>query len=228
MNYISIKNWAADDRPREKLLIKGARHLSDTELLAILIGSGTHDLSAVELARQILSMFDGNLALMGKAQAPDLIKVKGIGTAKAITVMAALELGKRRNEAQIPGKNGITSSRDVFNSVRALLCDLTYEEFWVLYLNQANHIIEKNRISQGGISGTVADIRIILKRGLELLTSSLIICHNHPSGNLKPSENDIRLTTKIKNAAAHMDIKLLDHLIVADNSYFSFSDEGIL
>ena len=228
MNYISIKNWAAGDRPREKLLANGARQLSDSELLAILIGSGTRELSAVELARQILKACDGNLALLGKASVTDLMKIKGIGKAKAISIVAALEIGKRRNEAEIPERNNINSSRDVFQTVHPLLGDLIHEEFWVLYLNRANRIIEKNKISQGGISGTVTDIRIILKRGLELLASSLIICHNHPSGNLSPSEADIELTAKIKNAAAQMDIKLLDHLIVADNSYFSFTDEGIL
>ena len=228
MNYISIKNWAADDRPREKLLAKGARQLSDTELLAILIGSGTRELSAVELARQILAAFEGNLALLGKASATDLMKIKGIGEAKAISVVAALELGKRKNEADIPERNTINSSHDVFHVLHPQLIDLSHEEFWVLYLNRANRIIEKNKVSQGGISGTVADIRLILKRGIELLASSLIICHNHPSGNLKPSETDLQLTEKIKNAAAQMDIKLLDHLIVTDNSYFSFTDEGIL
>jgi len=228
MKYMSIKQWASDDRPREKMLAKGAQSLSDAELLAILIGSGTREVSAVELARHILAESDNRLSSLGKMGIAELVKIKGIGTAKAITILAALELGKRRNSSEVIEKQQITSSRDVFDLFHCLLSDLSYEEFWVLLLNRSNKIIKKYKLSQGGVAGTVIDIRLILKRAIELLASGIIICHNHPSGNINPSENDKSITEKLKIASGQMDIKLLDHIIVCDNSYFSFCDENIL
>jgi DNA repair protein RadC len=226
MSYLSIKDWAADDRPREKLLLKGVGSLSDAELLAILIGSGTRKISAVELSRQVLALSNNNLSELGKQSLADFMKIKGIGEAKAITIISAIELGRRRSQTDTTEKSLISSSKDVFNYFQPILSDLAHEEFWALYLNRANKIIDKYKISQGGVSGTVIDIRLILKRAIELLASSLVICHNHPSGNRAPSENDIAITEKLKQAAAQMDIKLVDHLIIADNAYYSFCDEG--
>lgn len=228
MAYTSIKEWAADDRPREKLLGKGANVLSDAELLAILIGSGTREISAVELAREILKLSKNNLSGLGKKSVAELMKLKGIGEAKAITIVAALELGRRRNYTESPEKTVITSSRDVYNYFHPLVVDIAHEEFWVLFLNRSNKVIDQYKLSQGGISGTVIDVRLILKRAIELLASSIIVCHNHPSGNNKPSENDKVITSKIKIASNQMDIQLLDHIIIADNLYFSFADEGII
>ncbi len=228
MEYLSIKNWASDDRPREKLITKGIHSLSDAELLAIIIGSGTREISAVELARQILALSENNLSLLGKKTVPDFMKLKGIGEAKAISLVAAFELGRRRNQSEPADRNRVTSSKEVFSYVQHMLSDLEHEEFWVLYLNRSNRIIESYKLSKGGISGTVIDIRLILRKALELLTSSLIICHNHPSGNVEPSDNDKQITQKLKTAAEQMDIKLLDHLVVSDNLYFSFNDEGLI
>lgn len=228
MKYISIKNWASDDRPREKLLAKSVQNLSNAELLAILIGSGTREISAVELSRQILLSAGNNLAELGKFSVSELIKIKGIGQAKAVIIVAALELGKRRNSSELSDRISVNSSKDVYNYFHPIMADLVHEEFWVLYLNRSNKIIDKYKLSQGGISGTVTDIRLILKRAIEVLASSFIVCHNHPSGNLKPSENDTNITCKLKSAALQMDINLLDHIIIANNSYFSYTDEGIL
>lgn len=228
MDYISIKNWASDDRPREKLMTKGVESLSDAELLAIIIGSGTREISAVELARQVLSLAENHLSLLGKKSVAELMKIKGIGEAKAIALVTAFELGRRRSQKESVERQQLTSSKEVFNFIRAKLADLEHEEFWVLYLNRSNRIIDSYKLSKGGISGTVIDIRLILKKALELLASAMIICHNHPSGNTEPSENDKQITEKLKTAAGQMDIKLLDHIIVSDNSYLSFSDEGLL
>jgi DNA repair protein RadC len=228
MNYLSIKDWATDDKPREKLLSKGAKSLSDAELLAILIGSGTREISAVELSRTILADSANNLANLGKKSIAELTKIKGIGQAKAITIVAALELGLRKKLSEISEKPKVTSSREAFEFIQSFISDIHHEEFWVLFLNRSNRIIEKFKLSQGGVSGTVIDVRLILKKALELLASSLIVCHNHPSGNLNPSDNDKKITEKIRVAAQQMDIKLLDHLIICDNSYFSFNDEGLL
>jgi DNA repair protein RadC len=228
MAYISIKEWATDDRPREKLLNKGVRALSESELLAILIGSGTHEISAVELAREILNLSKNNLSELGKKSVAELTKLKGIGEAKAITIVAAFELGRRRNYTDTPEKTIVTTSNEVFNYFRPLISDISHEEFWVLYLNRSNRVIDQYKLSQGGLSGTVIDIRLIFKRALELLASSIIVCHNHPSGNRNPSDNDKAITTKLKIAGAQLEIRLLDHLIIADNLYFSFADEGIL
>jgi DNA repair protein RadC len=223
-----IKDWALEDRPREKLLAKGITSLSNAELLAILIRSGGREESAVELARRILSGAGNNLRELGKLSVNDLVKHKGMGPAKAVAIIAALELGRRRGKAELQEKIRISGSQDVYTLFQPVLGDLVHEEFWILLLNRANRVIDNIRISQGGISGTVIDVRIILKHALDRLASAIILCHNHPSGNLKPSEADMKITSKIRDSCRTMDLHLLDHLIVADNSYFSFSDEGLI
>lgn len=224
--YISIKEWAEDDRPREKLLAKGVASLSDAELIAILIRSGTRKESAVDLAKKILKKAENNLNNLAKMNVNQLSSMNGIGNAKAISIVAAMELGKRRKLAEVIKKESISNSQDVFHIFHSILCDLPYEEFWILLLNQSNKIINKIKISQGGISGTITDIRLIMEAALVNKATSLIICHNHPSGNKKPSESDITITEKIKNASNFLDIRLLDHIIIAENDYFSFADEG--
>ncbi len=227
-NYqnLTIKQWASEDRPREKLLSKGIASLSDAELVAILLATGTKNKSAVDLAKQVLSAVNNNLHILGKQSITDLKKVDGIGEAKAITIIAALELGRRRNNSEMERKK-ITNSKDVFKLFQPLLGDLPYEEFWVLYLNRSNSIIDKEKISLGGTAGTVIDVKIILKHGIEKLASGLILIHNHPSGNVSPSENDKAITRKIKEAGILMDIATLDHVIIGDTQYLSFADEGI-
>jgi DNA repair protein RadC len=225
---LKIKDWAPEDRPREKLLAKGIKSLSDTELLAILIRTGQQNESAVEIARKILLLVNNNLSELGKLSVKDLEKVKGIGEAKAITLIAALELGRRRKLSEIQQKQKISGSRDAFEYVQSFVEDLSYEEFWVLYLNRSHRIIDQVKISQGGVSGTVIDVRIILKHAIEKLASSIIISHNHPSGNLEPSHADIQITKKIKQAADFHDIQVLDHIIIGDQQYYSFADERIL
>lgn len=224
----SIKEWAVEDRPREKLLTKGTRSLSDAELLAILIGSGNTKESAVELSRRILKSANNDLAELGKKDAPSLLKFNGIGEAKAVNIMAALELGRRRKESSASARVTITQSSDAANFFRPLLEDLPHEEFWILLLNRSNTVIDKFMVSQGGISGTVIDVKIIMKTALEKLTSSMILCHNHPSGNLKASDADKKVTQKIKEAAELMEISVLDHVIIAHDQYLSFADEGML
>lgn len=223
-----IKDWALEDRPREKLLSKGITSLSNAELLAILIRSGGPDTSAVELARQVLKEAGNNLHELGKRNISELVKHNGMGPVKAITIVAALELGRRRKRTEIGDKIRISGSQDVYALFQPMIGDLSHEEFWVLLLNRSNRVMDNIRISQGGISGTVIDVRLILKHALDRLASALILCHNHPSGNLKPSEADVRITSKIAEASKTMDIQLLDHIIIADNSYFSFSDEGMI
>ncbi|RLD78716.1 MAG: hypothetical protein DRJ10_09895 [Bacteroidetes bacterium] len=224
---LSIKDWALEDRPREKLIAKGLQSLSDAELIAILIGSGNREETAVELSKQILKSVDNNLNTLGKLSLNDLQKFKGIGEAKAITIVAALELGRRRKLSEIVERKTIRSSKDIFEFFHPILADLPHEEFWVVFLNQSNKIIDKYRVSQGGISGTVIDVRLIMKAAIEKLASGIILCHNHPSGNLKPSGSDIKITKKMRDAGEIMEIKVLDHIIVTDESYFSFADEGI-
>lgn len=224
----AIRDWAMEDRPREKLLSNGITSLSNAELLAILIRSGGPETSAVELARQILKQSGNNLQELGKKGVNDLVRHNGMGPVKAITIIAALELGRRRNKTEIREKIRISGSQDVFQLFQPLIADLPHEEFWVLFMNRSNRVIDNKRISQGGISGTVIDVRLILKNALDRLASSMILCHNHPSGNLKPSDADIKITSKISEASRSMDIQLLDHIIIADNSYFSFSDEGMI
>jgi DNA repair protein RadC len=226
-NY-SIKQWAKDDRPREKLLLKGAESLSDSELLAILIGNGTRSKTAIDLAKEILILGKNNLPELGKLTVKELMKIKGVGEAKAISVVAALEIGRRRQAMNYREKAVMTSSNDVANYLQSLLKDYRHEVFAVLFLNRANKINHFEIVSEGGITGTVADPRIILKKALEEDAVSLILCHNHPSGSLKPSNADLELTKKIKEAAKFFDIKVMDHLIVSDAGYYSFSDEGIL
>ncbi len=226
--HLGIKAWAEEDRPREKLLLKGKTALSDAELIAILIGSGSRDESAVDLSKRILSVAKNNLNELGKLGIPELQKFKGIGEAKAISITAALELGRRRKQSDPLKRVKITSSNSVYEVMREVMDDLPHEEFWVLLLNRANQVIEKVNISKGGVSQTVVDAKIVFKMALDRLASSIILCHNHPSGNLKPSEADKQLTKKIKEAGRILDLPILDHLIFADNTYFSFADEGLL
>lgn len=224
----SIKQWAKDDRPREKLLFNGPATLSDSELLAILIHNGSKEKTAVDLAKDILKLSKDNLSELGKLSVKDLMKVKGIGEAKAISIAAALELGRRRQTSGTLQKKIISSSNDIADYCIAKLGDYRHEVFAVMYLNRANKINHFQIVSEGGITGTVADPRIILKRALEEDAVSIILCHNHPSGSLKPSRADEDLTHKIKEAAKYFDIRVLDHVIVSDAGYFSFADEGLL
>ncbi|QSE97396.1 RadC family protein [Fulvivirga lutea] len=225
---LGIKNWAEEDRPREKLLLKGKASLSEAELIAILLGSGTKTLSAVDLAKQILAAHGNNLNELARLSVKELTKFKGIGEAKAISIVAALELGRRRNDSEVIRKPKITSSKDVFEIMKADLLDLQHEEFWVLLLNRSNLIIKKQLISSGGVSGTVADPKLIFKSALEELASGLILIHNHPSSNLKPSQQDINLTKKMVDAGRLLEIPVLDHVIFTNESYFSFADEGMM
>ena len=222
----SIKNWATDDRPREKMVNKGASSLSNSELLAILINNGSRESTALDLGKEVLKLGQDNLNELGKLTLKELQKVKGIGMAKAITIAAALELGRRRHAALSLDKQAILSSRDVAEYLRAMLKDYSYEVFAVLFLNKANKINHYEVMSRGGIDGTVVDPKIILKKALEETATSLILCHNHPSGNLNPSNADKVLTKKITEAAALLDIKVIDHIIVSEMGYYSFADEG--
>ncbi len=221
----SIKQWAEEDRPREKLLLKGKSVLSEAELIGILIGSGTRTLTAVDLAKQILHSVDNNLNALAKLSINDLKKFKGIGEAKAIAIISALELGRRRKETGQPTVIKITSSKIAYDIMRPHLQDLPHEEFWILLLNRAHQLIKPISISRGGVSGTVADPKIIFKHALESLASGIILIHNHPSGNLNPSQQDISLTKKMKEAGIILEIPVLDHLIYTDSSYFSMADE---
>jgi len=225
---LTIKTWAEEDRPREKLLLKGRAALSDAELIALLIGSGNRNASAVELSKEILAGVDNRLNQLAKLSVQDLMKHRGIGEAKAVSIAAALELGRRRRTAEGIRRNKITSSKDVYMVLGPRLEDLNHEEFWIILLNRANMIIGRHEISKGGVSGTVADSKIIFKLAIENLASAIILCHNHPSGNLKPSDADIKTTEKLKKAGLIMDIPILDHVIVADSGYCSLADEGFL
>ena len=225
---LKITDWAVEDRPREKLHRKGASALSDAELIGILIGSGTRQRSAVDLGRELLALAGNNLNSLGKLGIADILKIRGIGPARAITIAAALELGRRRKMAEAVQSTQIRSSRDVFDLVGPILSDLPHEEFWILFLNRSNKVINRMKLSQGGISGTVTDIRIIMKKAVEYLASGIIVCHNHPSGNLSPSEADTKITMKIKEAGSLMDIQLLDHVIISGEDYYSFADNGIV
>ena len=225
---LKITEWAAEDRPREKLMQKGTASLSDAELLAILISSGTKEKSAVDLGRELLSIVNNNLNALGRLSINDLTKLHGIGTARAVTIAAALELGRRRKLAGVPEAAQIKCSKDVADIFQPLLSDLTHEEFWILFLNRSNKIINRMKLSQGGISGTVTDVRIVMKKAIEYLASGIIVCHNHPSGNLSPSDSDSRITQKIKDAGSLMDIQLLDHIIISGDEYYCFADNGII
>lgn len=227
-NSFSIKNWSQDDQPREKLRDKGKAVLSDAELVAILIGSGSREESAVDLCKRILASVDHNLNALGKLSLKQLMEFKGIGEAKAITIAAAMELGRRRRLEDAVRLDKIDSSRSVFDVMQPILGELPHEEFWILYLNNSNKVVQKNQLSKGGITGTLVDVRLVLKTALEVGATALILCHNHPSGTLKPSQADKNITQKLKAAAQSLDIKVLDHLIVTEKAYFSFADEGIL
>ena len=228
-NNYSIKQWAKDDRPREKLLNHGPSHLSDSELLAILLNHGTRDKSAIDLGKEVMQLGKNNLNELGKLAVKDLMRIKGIGEAKAITIAAALELGRRRQASSHLQKPIVSTSRDLANYLQSLFQDHNRGIFAVAFLNQSNRINHIETVSEGGIiTGTIADPRIILKKALEENAVSLVLCHNHPSGSLKPSRQDEEITKKIKEAAKYFDIKVLDHIIVSDSGYFSFADEGIL
>ncbi len=224
----SIKNWSQDDRPREKLRDKGKNVLSDAELLAILIGSGNRNESAVELSKRIMLSIKGNLNTLGKLSLKQLMEFKGIGEAKAIAIAAALELGRRRQMESAIVRSKIKSSKSVYDHMQPIIGELPHEEFWILYLNNSNEILLKQQLSKGGITGTLVDIRLVLKKALELNSVAIILTHNHPSGALKPSEADQKLTQKLKKAAQSIDIKVLDHLIITEKAYFSFADENLL
>lgn len=228
MENCTIKSWALDDRPREKLLAKGKASLSDAELIAILIGSGNRQESAVALSKRILQSVAGNINELAKLSVEKLMTFKGIGEAKAISIITALEIGKRRQLEIALKKPKITSSKDVFNLMQPVIGDLEQEEFWVLFLNNSNKVLGKRQLSKGGFTATVVDIRLLFKRVLESSSVAIIVCHNHPSGKLDPSNADEQLTQKIKKAGAILDIKILDHLIITEKAYFSFADEGIL
>lgn len=231
MHYQSagtIQSWAEEDRPREKLMLKGKAALSEAELIAILINSGTTDLTAVDVAKIILKSVNNNLNDLAKLSIKDLSTFRGIGEARAITIIAALELGRRRKEQDRPQRARVTCSRDAYNEMIPHLIDKPHEEFWILLMNRANEIMRPILISTGGVSGTVADPKLIFKQAIEHLASSMILFHNHPSGNLTPSQADKDLTKKLKEAGRLLDIPVLDHLIFTDKAYFSFADEGIL
>lgn len=226
---LNIKDWAEEDRPREKMLLKGVSALSDAELLGILIGSGNKSETAVELSQRILHSVSNNLNTLGKLEIKDLIKdFKGIGEAKAITIVAALELGKRRKLSEALVSPQITSSKDVYDIFHPILADLKHEEVWVLFLNRANKVVKNIQISKGGLTATVVDIRLIMKEGIQTLASAMVLCHNHPSGNTHPSDDDDQITKRLKDAGHIMDIRLLDHIIICDNSYYSYMDTGRL
>ncbi|MCK0177753.1 DNA repair protein RadC [Flavobacteriaceae bacterium S0862] len=223
-----IKNWNQDDQPREKLRDKGKAALSDAELVAILIASGSRNESAVALCKRILASVDNNLSELGKLSIKQLMTFKGIGEAKAITIAAALELGRRRRGGEALEKKKITSSASVFELMQPIIGELPHEEFWIVYLNNSNKVIQKNQLSKGGITGTLVDVRLALKTALEVGATGIILTHNHPSGTLKPSEADKQLTSKLNTAAKSLDIKVLDHLIITEKAYFSFADEAML
>ena len=225
---MSIKFLAEDDRPREKFLLKGKTSLSDSELLAIILGSGNNEDSAVELARKILASVGNNWQNLSKLSIKDLMKFKGIGEAKAISVAATLEIGRRKASQETPEKTSISSAKDSYNVFSQHLSDLRTEEFWAIFLNQKNQIVYKTQISKGGISGTLVDVRVLFRIALEHFATSIIVAHNHPSGSLKPSLADIQITKSIKNAGEILNVTLLDHLIIGDNSFFSFAEEGLL
>jgi len=226
---LSIKQLAVEDRPREKLLQKGIFALSDAELLAILIGSGSAKESAVDLAKKIMAEYSNNLNELGKAEIDHLKNnFHGVGKAKAITIIAAMELGRRRLLQESVTMPIIRSSQDAYKILSPLIGDIPHEEFWILMLNRANKVLLKYNVSKGGMTGTVIDVRMIMKKALETRAASIILSHNHPSGNKRPSNADIKITEKIKNAGYVMDIQVLDHVIITDNDYFSFADEGMV
>lgn len=226
-SHFPIRNWSEDDKPREKLMLKGKSALSDAELIAILIGSGSRNESAVDLSKRILSSVANNLNALGKLSMAQLMNFKGIGEAKAISIMAAMELGRRRRAEEAVELTKITSSKSVFEMMQPIIGELPHEEFWILYLNNSNKVISKAQLSVGGITGTLVDVRLVFKMALEKGATALILCHNHPSGTLIPSDADKQITKKLKMAGDSLEIKVLDHLIVTETKYYSFVDEGI-
>ena len=226
-SFFPITNWSEDDKPREKLMLKGKSVLSDAELIAILIGSGSRNESAVDLSKRILASVDTNLNALGKLSLSQLMQFKGIGEAKAISIIAALELGRRRRGEDAVNLKKITSSKIIFEIMQPIIGELPHEEFWIIYMNNSNKVIAKSQLSKGGITGTLVDVRIVFKSALEMGATALILCHNHPSGTLIPSDADKQITRKLKLAGDSLEIKVLDHLIITENSYFSFADEGI-
>jgi len=225
---LSIKDWDIQDRPREKLLLKGCNTLTNAELIAILIGSGNRQESAVELAKRILSSFNNNLNLLARTSVNELKKFNGVGEAKAIAILTGLEIGKRQRLAAALSIPKITCSKDAFNIFQPIIGDLNHEEFWVLYLNNNNKVIDKKMLSKGGLTATLIDVRMVYKKALEILATGIILAHNHPSEKTTPSRADKQITLKIKNGGQTLDIKVLDHIIVTQKTYFSFADEGIL
>lgn len=224
---LNIKDWAEEDRPREKMLLKGVASLSDAELLGILIASGNKNETAVELAQRILHSVGNNLNQLGKLEIKDLIKnFNGIGEAKAITIVAAMELGKRRKLAEAIIQPEIKTSRQVFDLLHPVLADLRHEETWMIFLNQSNRVLKKTQISKGGLNSSIVDIRMVMKDAIDSLASAMILCHNHPSGNLTPSDDDDLITRKLSAAGSLLDIPLLDHVIVCDEGYYSYADKG--
>lgn len=223
---LNINQWAEEDRPREKMMLHGAGALSNAELLAILIGSGSTDESAVELMRKVLADYRNSLSELGKSGVEELCRHKGIGPAKAITLLAASELGRRRKEEGTLERLQVRSSEDIYRLFYPLMCDLPVEECWVLLLNQAGKVIDRIRISQGGLASTAVDIRCVLREALIRRAVSMVLCHNHPSGNLRPSREDDRLTESLRQAAVTVNLRLLDHVIVTDGKYYSYADEG--
>jgi DNA repair protein RadC len=226
-SFFPITNWSEDDKPREKLMLKGKSVLSDAELIAILIGSGSRNESAVDLSKRILGSVNNNLNALGKLSISQLINFKGIGEAKAISIIAALELGRRRRAEDAVELTKITSSKTIFEIMQPIIGELPHEEFWIVYLNNSNKVISKSQLSKGGITGTLVDVRLVFKTALEIGATGLILCHNHPSGTLIPSDADKQITRKLKLAGDSLEIKVLDHLIVTEANYFSFVDEGI-
>jgi len=224
----SIKNWAEDDRPREKMILKGESALSNAELLAILISTGTKEASALQLSQSLLEIVDNNMHELGKLKLTDITKIKGIGSAKAVTIMAALELGRRRLSSEVVEKKKINSSTDAFNFFWPLIGDLPHEEFWVLFVNRSNLITRHHLVSRGGLTATIIDTRKILSMALDCSASGMIVAHNHPSGNKTPSDADKQITQRIKQAGELFSVNLLDHLIIAEKKYFSFADEGLI
>ena len=224
----SIKNWSDDDKPREKLVHKGKSALSDAELIAILIGSGSRNESAVELSKRILASVNNNLNELGKLSIKQLMQFKGIGEAKAVSIAAALEIGRRRRGEEAQKITKINSSKNVFELLQPKMGELPHEEFWIVFLNNSNSVLQAGQLSKGGITGTLVDVRLVLKQALELGAVGLILAHNHPSGTLKPSEADKQITKKLKVASEALDIKVLDHIIITQKEYFSFADENIL
>jgi len=227
-SYRPITAWAEDDRPREKLLLKGRQSLSDAELIAILIGSGSREQSAVQLSQLILNQCENRLNELGKMNVEELMRFKGIGEAKAISIIAAMELGRRRKAEELPERSQVKSSKDAYDALAPHIADLGHEEFLILILNRNNQIMSWERISSGGVSGTVVDPKLVFKKALDKKAASIILAHNHPSGNLKPSAQDIKLTKNLVASGLLLDLPVLDHLIITEQGFFSFADEGML